>query len=77
MFFMFFKSNPKVKGLNIFKHEFFYTAYADDTTFFLKDRNFIIELMSELNTISNFSRLKPNKTKCEIVGIGVLKLQNT
>ena len=33
------KNNPKVKGLNIFKHEFLYTAYADDTTFFLKDRN--------------------------------------
>ena len=27
--------------------------------------------MSELNT-SNFSRLKSNKTKCEIAGIGVL-----
>ena len=26
-----------VKGLNIFKHELLYTAYADDTTFFLKD----------------------------------------
>ena len=26
-----------VKGLNIFKHELSYTAYADDTTFFLKD----------------------------------------
>ena len=28
--------------------------------------------MSELNTFSNFSGLKPNKTKCEIAGIGVL-----
>ena len=72
IFFIFVKSNPKVKGLNIFKHEFLYTAYADDTTFFLKDRNSIIELMSELSTFSNFSGLKPNKTKCEIAGIGVL-----
>ena len=55
------------------KHEFLYTAYADDrTTYFLKDRNSIIELMSELNTFSNFSVLKPVKTKCEIEGIGVL-----
>ena len=30
--------------------------------------------MSELNTISNFSGLKPNKTKCEIVGTGVLNV---
>ena len=64
--------NPKVQGLNIFKHEFLYTAYADDTTFFLKDRNSIIELMNELNIFSNISGLKPNKTKCEIAGIGVL-----
>ena len=28
--------------------------------------------MNELNIFSNFSGLKPNKTKCEIVGIGVL-----
>ena len=28
--------------------------------------------MSELNTFPNFSKLKPNKTKCEITGIGVL-----
>ena len=28
--------------------------------------------MNELNTYSNFSGLKPNKTKCEIAGIGVL-----
>ena len=62
--FIFVKNNPKVKGLNIFKHEFFYTAYGGDTTFFLKDRNSIIELMNELNTFSNFSGLKPNKTNC-------------
>ena len=28
--------------------------------------------MSELNIFPNFSKLKPNKTKCEITGIGVL-----
>ena len=72
IFFIFVKNNPKVKGLNIFKHEFLYTAYGDDTTFFLKDRNSIIELMSELNTFSKFSGLKPNKTKFEFTGIGVL-----
>ena len=69
---IFVKNNPKVKALNIFKHEFLYTAYAADTTFFLKDRYSIIELMSELNIFSNFSALKPNKIKCETAGIGVL-----
>ena len=28
--------------------------------------------MNELNIFSNISGLKPNKTKCEIAGIGVL-----
>ena len=59
IFFIFVKNNPKVKGLNIFKHEFLYTAYADDTTFFLKDRNSVIKLMNELNIFSNISELKP------------------
>ena len=69
---MFVKNNPKVTDLNIFKHDFLYTTYADDTTFFLKDRNSKIELMNELNISSSFSGLKPAKTKCEIAGISVL-----
>ena len=36
------QNKPKVKRF-IFKHGCLYTAYADDTTFFFKDR---IELMS-------------------------------
>ena len=72
IFFIFVKNNPKVKGLNIFKHEFLYIADADDATFFLNDVKSIIELMNELNTFSNFSGLKLNKTKCVIAGIGVL-----
>ena len=71
--FIFAKNNPKVKGLNIFKHEFLYTALPDNIAFFLKDRKPIIELMNELNSLSNFSGLKHNKTKYETEGIGVLK----
>ena len=58
--------------MNIFRHEILYCAYADDNPFFLKERKSIIKLMIELNTFSNFSGLKPNKTECEIGGIGVL-----
>ena len=72
IFFLFVKNNPKVKGLKIFRQEYLYTAYGDDPIFFLKDRKSIIELMNELNTFSNFSRLKPNKTKCDIAGTGGL-----
>ena len=58
--------------MNIFKHEFLYTAFADDVTSFLKDRKSIIELVSVLNAFLNFSELKPNKTKCKSTVIGVL-----
>ena len=47
-------------------------VYADDTTFFLKDRKSVTELSNELNNFSNFSALKPNQTKYEIAGICVL-----
>ena len=33
------KSKKDVSGLNIFDHEFLYTAHANDTTFFVKDLN--------------------------------------
>ena len=69
IFFIFVKNNPKVKSFKIFRREFLYTTYADDTNYFLKD---ILYRINELNTFSNISGLKLNKTKCEIVAIGVL-----
>ena len=50
IFFIFVKINTRVKGLKIFRHKFLYTAYANDITFFLKDRKSIRELINELNT---------------------------
>ena len=44
MFFIFAKNDPKVKGLNIFKHEFLYAAYVSDTTFFHSSIKFYIIL---------------------------------
>ena len=38
------KENKKIKGLNIINHTFLYTAYADDATFFLKDKESLIEV---------------------------------
>ena len=32
------KQNKDIHGLSLFDHTFLYTAYADDTTFFLKDK---------------------------------------
>ena len=59
--------------MKIFDHEYLYTAYADDTTFFLEDISSIKVVLKDLNSFSGFSVLRPNFTKCEIAGIGVLK----
>ena len=49
------------------------TAYAEDTTFFLKDKESVKKVMNVFDTFSIYSGLKPNKSKCKIAGIGVLK----
>ena len=71
--FLLIKENPHIKGLNIFDHCYLYSAYADDTTFFLKDVNSIKEMVNSFHIFSSFSGLRPNLSKCEIAGIGVLK----
>ena len=35
--FLLVKANHKIRGLNIFQYTYLYTAYADNTTFFLKN----------------------------------------
>ena len=52
---------------------FLYTAYADDTTFFLENKESIEELVKTFTLFSSFSGLKPNFSKCEICGLGPLK----
>ena len=71
--FIFIKKHPEIKGIEIFEHCFLYTAYADDTTFFLKDAQSIQNLVEIFNTFSLFSGLKPKLTKCKIAEIGALK----
>ena len=65
--------NEDINGLNIFENAFLYTAYADDTKLFLKDQKYVIELMKTFYIFSTFSGFKPNKSKCEIAGLGALK----
>ena len=67
------RNNKDIKGLNIFDHLFSYTAYADDTTFFLENKESIEELVKTFTLFSSFLGLKPNISKCEICGLGPLK----
>ena len=57
-------------------HEYLYTAYADDTTFFLKNQTSVKNVLNDIESFSNFSGLRPNLDKCEIAGKGVLKNVN-
>ena len=71
--FLLIQKNPHIKGLNIFHHCYLYSAYADGTTFFLKNVNSIKEMVNSFHIFSCFSGLRPNLSKGEIAGIGVLK----
>ena len=70
--FILIKTISNIKGLNIFNHNFLYTAYADNTAFFLKKKS-ATEIIKTFDYFSLFSDLKFNKTKCEIAGLAVLR----
>ena len=67
------KSIPNIKGLNIFNHNYLYTAYAEDTTSFLNNQKSIRELMITFKSFSKFFGLKPNILKCEVARMGSLE----
>ena len=71
--FIFVKKSENVQGLTIFNNQFLYTVYTDDITSFLSYENSVTEVIQIFEHFSIFSGLKPNKSKCEIAGIGVLK----
>ena len=67
------KETSNIEGFEIFQKKFIYTAYAGDTTFFLKNMESLINLLEIFKHFSQYSGSKPNKSKCEIAGIGILK----
>ena len=52
--FFFIKKHPEIKDAEIFEHCFLYTAYVDDTTFFLKDAQSFENLVEIFNTFLFF-----------------------
>ena len=67
------KNKADIKAIDIFDHTFLFTAYADDSTFFLKDISSVKMLVETFKKFSCFSGLKSNIAKCEIAGLGPLK----
>ena len=70
-----------------FWSSFSYTAHADDTTFFLENKESVEKLVKTVTLFCSFSGLKPNIftlfcsflglksniSKCEICGLGPMK----
>ena len=50
-----------------------YTAFANDSTFFLNDLRSVKNLIDTFIVFSLFSGLKANFSRCEITGLGCLK----
>ena len=65
-----------LKGLDIYGHDFLYTTYADDSSFFFKNKKSVIEAFKILDQFSFFSGLTPHKEECEVADIGVKKRVN-
>ena len=77
IFYIMVRSDKRVKGLEIFDYTFLLSAYADDTTFFVKDIKSIHIIFEIFDSFSAYSGFKLNKSKCELSGIGVKKGVNT
>ena len=67
------KANPDIEGLQFFSQTFSYSAYADDTTLFQRNKKSAAEVITTFDKFSLFSGLKINNAKCEIAGIDVRK----
>ena len=73
IYFIMVRSDDQINKLHIFDHDFLLTAYADDTTFFVRDLDSIRRIFYLFDIFSTFSGFKLNVSKCELCGIGVLK----
>ena len=49
------KTTNKIESLNICDYSFLYSAYADDTTFLLKNVSSVIEIVSVIDYLSKYS----------------------
>ena len=64
-----------LRGVTIFNHVFLYTTFLDDSTFFLSnDLLSVKNVIDTFQVFSLFSELKANFSKCEIAGLGSLKV---
>ena len=70
------KANNNTEGLDIFNHNFLYTAYAGDTTFFIKNINPATEIIKTLIIFLFFLVLKLIKVKLTLRGMECVNLND-
>ena len=58
------KNNADMRWITIFNHAFMYTAFADDSTFFLNDLLSVKNLIDTFRVFYRFSVLKANLSNC-------------
>ena len=71
------RGDSSIKGFRIKQFEIKLTAYADDTTFFVKDAQSLKKILKLLKKFEEFSSLRINAEKCEACWIGRAKNRNT
>ena len=59
------RSDPNIRGIKIVKNEVKLTSYADDASYFLKDKASAEKVLSVINQLSKVSGLEVNRTKSE------------
>lgn len=64
------RKSDNIKGIRIAEQQLKISHYADDATFFVKDRPSLTNLLHLLDVFSDFSGLKVNNTKSYILLLG-------
>ena len=59
------RADPGIKGIKFENNEIKLTAYADDSTYFLRDKTSAENLLSKIELFSKISGLQINRTKSE------------
>ena len=70
IFFIQVRNDPSVQGFKIGNIEIKLSAFADDTTFFVRNKESINRLLNIMRKLGEFSSLHANVEKCEACWIG-------
>jgi len=65
------RNDTRVNGINVMNTEIILSAYADDTTLYLKDVNSLRRVTEILNSFQLYSGLKVNYDKSELLPLGL------